>query len=109
MCPDLAGTTTVQAEVPAQSIVVRPEQASLPPTTTRQEDRVYEGQRWINRLWEVTQSVLTVLITCAMIYNAIHKVESKTVEYAFIAVVSTYYARTNHTKQGGVFMGDSGR
>lgn len=85
------------------------DQAPLPPTTTLQEDLILSGQRHINKTWEYTQSVVTVLITCAMIYCAIRGIDAKIIEYGFIAIVSTYYARTNHTKTGGVGGGEVGR
>ena len=77
-------------------------QPSVPPTTTVQEDLVTAGQRRINLIWEWTQAVVTVGITIAAIYCAIFKITADVINYAFIAVVSTYYARTNHTKIGGV-------
>lgn len=76
--------------------------ASLPPTTTAEEQLTIAGQRRINLIWEYTQAVVTVVITCASIYCAVNKVDADVVNYAFIAVVSTYYARTNHTRIGGV-------
>lgn len=74
-----------------------------------EHDLMTAGQRRINLLWESTQAVITVLITGAAIYCAIIDQQSDVLNYAFIAVISTYYARTNHTKTGGVAPGDRGR
>lgn len=75
---------------------------SLPPETTAEADRKTAGQRHINRVWETTQAVVTVLITIAAITNALLGVESDVINFAFVAVISSYYARTNHTMIGGV-------
>lgn len=78
------------------------DQPSIAPTTTAQQDLVVAGQRRINVIWEVTQAVVTVQITCAAIYCAVKDIKSEVLNFAFIAIISTYYARTNHTKIGGV-------
>jgi hypothetical protein len=67
------------------------------------------GQRWINRLWEVTQAIVTVSITIATIIAAFKGIESKTLDAGFFAIISMYLARTNHTKVGGVQTNDYGR
>jgi len=74
----------------------------MPPTTTVQQDLVTAGQRRINVIWEVTQAMVTILITCAAIFCAVKDIKSEVLNFAFIAIISTYYARTNHTKVGGV-------
>jgi hypothetical protein len=82
---------------------------SMPATTTAQEDKVTAGQRRINVIWEVTQAVVTILITGAAIYCAMFKIDADVLNFAFVAVISTYYARTNHTKTGGVGVNQAGR
>jgi hypothetical protein len=82
---------------------------SLPATTTFQEDLVLAGQRWINKTWELTQATVTIMITGAAIYCALFKIDADVLNFAFVAVISTYYARTNHTKVGGVGFGNQGR
>jgi hypothetical protein len=77
-------------------------QQSLPPSTTLQEDLVTAGQRRINLIWEFTQASVTILITCAAIYAVFNSIDSDILNFAFIAIISTYYARTNHTKIGGI-------
>lgn len=82
---------------------------SLPADTTKQQDLVVAGQRRINLIWEFTQAITTVTITGAAIYCAINKIDADVVNFAFVAIVSTYYARTNHTKIGGVGEKDGNR
>lgn len=77
--------------------------------TTAEEDRTTAGQRQINRIWEYTQAIVTVMITLAAIGLAVAGYESKVIDYGFIAIISTYYARTNHTKVGGIGMKYEGR
>lgn len=91
-----------QSSAPAPAPVVTPSGGlSLPPTTTEQEDRVTEGQRHINVLWESSQSVISIAITVAVIYCQINAIQSETLNNAFFFVVATYLQRTNHVRIGG--------
>lgn len=99
---EIAGETVVKADVPAQSVDISPVAAHIPSTTTSEQDRKTAGQRRINVIWEVTQASVTILITVAAIFCAIQKIDADVLNFAFVAVISTYYARTNHTKVGGV-------
>lgn len=78
------------------------ENQPLPPTTTAQEDVVTAGQRRINMIWEVTQSVIAVMITGAIIYAAVARIESAALSNAFFLIVGFYFSRTNHQSIGGV-------
>ncbi len=60
------------------------------------------GQRRTNILWELTQSFMALSLTWAEIYLAVAGVESKALDVAFVAVVTMYFIRTNHTRVGGV-------
>jgi hypothetical protein len=82
---------------------------SAPATTTLQEDLVTAGQRRINLIWEMTQATVTIMITGAAIFCAVYKLDADVLNFAFVAVISTYYARTNHTKIGGVLTNQVGR
>lgn len=86
-----------------------PPGASKAPTTTAQEDLTTAGQRRVNIIWETTQAAITILITMAAIYCAVRGIDADVLNFAFVAVISTYYARTNHTKVGGVLTGQTGR
>lgn len=79
-----------------------PDQPSIPPTTTVQEDMVTAGQRRINLIWELTQAIVAVSITWAVIYCSIEKIESSVLINAFFLIVSMYFVRTNHKLIGGV-------
>jgi len=75
---------------------------TLPPTTTEQEDIVVKGQRRINLVWELTQAIIAISITGAIIYSAIHKINNEVLTNAFFLIVSMYFVRTNHTMIGGI-------
>lgn len=76
---------------------------SLAPDTTAEEDIVTRGQRKINLLWEITQALIALMITGAVIYQEIMKgAISKDLSNAFFLVVSMYLVRTNHQRTGGV-------
>lgn len=91
-------TVAVEAKVPAVLLDTQ----SAPPTTTAQQDLVTLRQSRINFIWEGTQAFITSVITLAAIYCAINNIESDIINFAFVAIISTYYARTNHTRIGGI-------
>ncbi len=93
----------------ADLLPLPPPSPPLPPTTTHQEDMVVAGQRRINLIWEFTQAIVTIIITGAAVFCAIYKIDADVLNFAFVAVISTYYARTNHTKIGGVPPNQVGR
>jgi hypothetical protein len=74
----------------------------LPPTTTAQQDITTAGQRRINLIWEFTQGTIAVLITLAIIYLGIINKANKTLEDAFIMIITMYFVRTNHSIIGGI-------
>jgi hypothetical protein len=74
---------------------------NLPPTTTEAQDKVTAGQRRINAIWEVTQAVVAIMITGAVIYCSIASVNAPILDNAFFLIVSMYFVRTNHTLTGG--------
>jgi hypothetical protein len=85
---DIIGTTTVEAQVPAQTVLVRPVEIDAPPNTTAEqdresagrrladklaaetlgpkttaeEDRRAAGQREINKTWELTQRQIALAV-----------------------------------------------
>ena len=75
---------------------------SLTPTTTYQEDLVTQGQRTINLIWECTQGLIAILITVAIIYCAVNKIQSPELTNAFFLIVGFYFSRTNHSAIGGI-------
>lgn len=92
---------TVMAPAAMPNTVTKLEGVTLPPTTTEQEDIVVGRQAAIGKIWEWTQSVLSVLITIAVIYAELTGISSVTLGNAFFFVVSLYLIRTNHQKIGG--------
>lgn len=91
---------TVVAPPPSVT-VTKGEGVTLSPRTTEQEDIVVGRQAEIGKIWEWTQSVLSVFITLAVIYAELTGVSSVTLGNAFFFVVSLYLIRTNHSKIGG--------
>lgn len=66
-----------------------------------QKNKTTAGQRRVNLIWEFTQGVIAILITVAIIYCAINKIESQALTNAFFLIVSMYFVRTNHQLIGG--------
>lgn len=82
---------------------------SLPATTTAAEDRVTEGQRHINRVWEYTQAAIAIMVVGIFSLALGHKtytgsdkpIPSELTAVLFL-VIGSYFQRTNHTLIGGV-------
>lgn len=91
-----------QAAKAKPTLVTKGEGTTLAPTTTEADDKVTEGQRHINVLWESSQSVISIAITAAVIYCQINGIVSETLNNAFFFVVATYLQRTNHIRTGGI-------
>lgn len=87
------------------------------PETTAAEDLVVAGQRRINLIWEVTQSVVALLVTASTLYVSCRLAIADQagsgafllLSNVFFLVLGTYFQRTNHQKIGGVKEGDGGR
>ena len=74
---------------------------TLMPKTTAQEDIVTAGQRRINMIWEVTQSMVAVMITLSIIYLAVTGKASSELSNGFFLIIGFYFSRTNHSATGG--------
>lgn len=68
----------------------------LPATTTLQEDILSSGQRRINLIWEITQAIVAVSITFAVIYGGIRGIINQELSNAFFLIVGFYFSRTNY-------------
>lgn len=110
------------APPPPAFTVIKGEGVTLPPKTTEQEDIVTAGQRHINRIWEVTQSVIALLVVISGVFvNSIlitlvmtKDVEITSSQLSLISIslqfinlttgiiIGFYFSRTNHSAQGGV-------
>lgn len=101
--------------------VKKDEGITLSPTTTEQEDKVAEGQRAINLIWENTQSRIalfvvlmgvllnTVVVLLIILFNR----EATVTQLSLISiclqfinltvgiVIGFYFSRTNHAATGG--------
>lgn len=99
----------VAADVPVEITKALP----VPPTTTEQEDiasqeeraalhRMRDGQRRISLIWEVTQAIIAVMITMAVVYIAVTGKVSEVLTNSFFLIIGFYFSRTNHTKVGGI-------
>lgn len=94
---------TLEEEPKKRKIIKKSEGKTLAPNTTAQDDLVTAGQRRINLIWEITQAVIAVSITWAIVYMRIKGLESDgTLTNAFFLIVSMYFIRTNHKLIGGV-------
>lgn len=79
------------------------EQLPLPPTTTLAEDDTTRGQRRINMIWEITQALIAVVITFAIVYTALSgRSVQEIISNAFFLIVGFYFSRTNHQAIGGI-------
>jgi hypothetical protein len=83
-------------------IVMSEEEKPLSPTTTAQQDITTAGQRKINLIWEYTQAGIAIMVTLALIYTAISKIESAEIRDAFFLIIGFYFSRTNHQAIGGI-------
>lgn len=104
--PVVIADTPVPVVIAATSMptatVTKGQGITLAPTTTESDDKVTEGQRHINLLWESCQGIISIAITGAVIYCQINAISSETLNNAFFFVVATYLQRTNHVRQGGI-------
>jgi hypothetical protein len=73
----------------------------LPATTTAEQDTVTAGQRKINFTWEITQAIIAVTVTMALIYVSVSGIEGEELKNAFFLIIGFYFSRTNHTNVGG--------
>jgi hypothetical protein len=74
----------------------------MTPATTQQEDKVTAGQRRINIIWEVTQAIIAIMITTAIVYCEVNGLNARLLGNAFFLITSLYFIRTNHKLIGGV-------
>lgn len=77
----------------------------------RQEasNKVASGQRRINLIWEVSQSAIALMVTCAIVVAALTDRSSLELSNAFFLIIGFYFSRTNHEREGGVRENQSGR
>lgn len=85
-------------------------EAARPPTTTA-------SQRRVNLIWEITQALIAVAVTCTTLYVAAAlstKGEGESAAFlllsnAFFLVIGFYFGRTNHARAGDNAIGSQNR
>ena len=97
----------VQGAVDARSAAVAVEDASILRVA---------GQRWTNRLWEMVQGALAVMVcltamvvTGLLTYRGEYDRALGLLTPTLFTILGFYFARTNHQKVGGVGLGEAGR
>ena len=79
----------------------QPEQGKINDANIDQQSKKTAGQRRINSLWEMTQTIMAISITFAMIYCGIKGINAPSINTAFVLVAAIYLVRTNHHRIGG--------
>lgn len=79
---------------------------NLPPTTTIQDDLRLANRRQLNRVWEMTQASIAVIVTFATLYAAVFVPTVDKAQFTFLTnvlfvVIGFYFGRTNHTRPDG--------
>jgi hypothetical protein len=94
-------------------------QDSVKPTTTSEQDLHAASRRQINRIWEVTQATIAILVTLVTLFVAAAPVfvirapgldisgersGTSLLANAFFLVIGFYFGRTNHSRIGDAAM-----
>lgn len=96
-------TVPIQATVPVHVEGSVEVEGKIPAAEAAKEQALKtEGQRKINLVWEITQAVIAIMITAAVIYIATTTGKLEIIGNAFTLIIALYYVRTNHTKTGGI-------
>lgn len=79
----------------------------LAATTTMQQDLVTAGQRKVNLIWETTQALIAVISVGGYITLIVKHIDvPTTLDNLLFVIITFYFARTNHTRVGGVGVTD---
>jgi hypothetical protein len=90
------------------------EQLPPPPTPAArvadEVDRLSLGQRRVNLIWELTQSLIAIAVTLTTLWTAASLAVAGNADTAaflllsnaFFLVIGFYFGRTNHQRTGGV-------
>jgi hypothetical protein len=92
------------AQTDTATMQAQSQEATLPSTTTAEENRHASGQRRVNIIWEATQATIALTVAIATVYAALQGIESAALGNAFFLVVGFYFGRTNHERVGGVIL-----
>lgn len=88
---------TVVAVPPPPESVPKVGDKNIAPTTTAAEDLTHAGQRQVHIVWEITQALIAIAVTAAVIYAAILGRESLLLGNAFTLIIAIYFVRVNHS------------
>ncbi len=99
------GDVERHAEITAKALA-----ASLPPTTTVQQDELAANQRRVNLVWELSQATIALGVTFTTLYVAAVLAisdQGQTAAFlllsnAFFLVIGFYFGRTNHARAGDI-------
>jgi len=69
------------------------------PELPEQDAARAENKRLSNIIWEMTQAAIALMITAAVIYSAVNKIDSEVLTNAFFLIVSIYFVKN---REGGV-------
>jgi len=94
-----------------------PEEKTIEEHRQNEKSLVTAGQRRVNILWEITQSIIALSVTLASLFVAgslaLNGEGDKSafvlISNAFFLIVGFYFGRTNHQKTGGIGSHDEGR
>lgn len=101
-------TVPIQATVPVHIEGAVEVEGKIPAAEAAKEQALKtEGQRAINRLWEIFQGLLAVIVIGCFCYSCLNGKESASLAGLAGSIVTFYFVRTNHTKTGGVSGTDS--
>lgn len=84
-------------------------QPSVAPDTTEEEDRTTAGQRRVNIIWEITQSIIALSVVFSNLFVAVNVglthpdgVIPDMLSNSLFLVIGFYFSRTNHSAIGGI-------
>lgn len=108
---------TVTGEITPVTPAVEAMKAAAASHKEGEESLLTSGQRRINLIWEVTQSVIAMTVTTSTLYvsaNLALNNQGDTSAFlllsnVFFLVIGTYFNRSNHQRIGGVQKDDVGR
>lgn len=96
-----------EGEVHTESIINPKDSVAVESSKITEKELQTAGQRKVNIIWEVTQAIIAVAVTVAVIYTSIYGKTTEILGNAFTLIIAIYFVRMNHTKIGGVGGTDS--
>ena len=71
------------------------------PNVVRSSEDIESGQgsRRVNLVWEVTQAIIAISVTIAIIFTSIRGISNQELGNAFFLIIGFYFSRTNHASR----------